>query len=64
MAGSRRAVMFSGGFDSMLIALLAQQCGAQVTAVTVQFDDFNPLTVAGAVEFADKSGDQASYHSC
>ena len=56
IAGSRRAVMFSGGFDSMLIACLAQRCGAQVTAVTVQFDDFNPLTVAGAVQFANKIG--------
>ena len=56
MAGSRRAVMFSGGFDSMLIACLAQHCGARVTAVTVQFDDFNPLTVAGAIEFANKMG--------
>jgi hypothetical protein len=54
MAGSRRAVMFSGGFDSMLIACLAQQCGAQATAVTVQFDNFNPLTVAESVHFADK----------
>ncbi len=56
MAGPRRAVMFSGGFDSMLIACLAQHCGAQVTAVTVQFDDFNPLTVAGSIQFADKAG--------
>ena len=56
IADSRRAVMFSGGFDSMLIACLAGRCGAQVMAVTVQFDDFNPLTVAGAVEFADKAG--------
>ena len=56
IAGSRRAVMFSGGFDSILVACLAQRCGAQVTAVTVQFDDFNPLTVAGAVRFADTIG--------
>jgi asparagine synthetase B (glutamine-hydrolysing) len=56
MAGQRRAVMFSGGFDSMLIACLAQGRGARVTAVTVEFDDFNPLTVAGAVEFAGKLG--------
>lgn len=52
----RRAVMFSGGFDSMLIASLAQQAKAQVAAVTIQFDDFNPLTVAGAIECADKLG--------
>lgn len=51
-AGSRRAVMFSGGFDSMLIALLTQRCGAQVTAVTVQFDDFNPVTVGEAIRLA------------
>ena len=56
MSGARRAVMFSGGFDSMFIGLLARQRGAQVTAVTVQFDDFNPLTVAGAIQFADKMG--------
>ena len=56
IAGMRRAVMFSGGFDSMLIACLAQHCGAQVTAVTVQFDDFNPSTVAGSIEFAKKVG--------
>jgi len=56
MSGSPRAVLFSGGFDSMLIAGLAGRCKAQVTAVTVQFDDFNPLTVAGAVWFADKMG--------
>jgi len=54
--GTLRAVMFSGGFDSMMIACLAAQCGAQVTAVTVQFDEFNPLTVAGAVQFAQKAG--------
>ncbi|MBF0571246.1 MAG: asparagine synthase [Candidatus Omnitrophica bacterium] len=56
VARSPRAVMFSGGFDSMLIACLAKRCGAQVTAVTVQFDDFNPLTVAGAAQFANKAG--------
>ncbi|MDE2008562.1 MAG: 7-cyano-7-deazaguanine synthase [Candidatus Omnitrophica bacterium] len=56
MAGTRRAIMFSGGFDSMLMALMARRCGAQVTAVTVQFDDFNPLTVAGAAESARQAG--------
>jgi len=56
MAGSHRAVMFSGGFDSMLIACLAKHCGAQVTAVTVQFEDFNALTVAGSIQFANKVG--------
>ena len=56
MAGSSRAVMFSGGFDSMLIACLAQRCGAKVTAVTVGFDDFNPLTVTGSIQFAHKMG--------
>lgn len=56
MAGSPRAVMFSGGFDSMLIACLVKHCGGQVTAVTVQFEDFNPLTVTGAIAFAEKMG--------
>jgi len=56
MAGDRRAVMFSGGFDSMLIACLAQRCGAQVTAVTVEFDEFNPLTVEGAIQVAKSVG--------
>jgi len=56
IAGARRAMMFSGGFDSMLIACLAKQAGARIAAVTVRFDDFNPLTVAGAVEFAGKAG--------
>jgi asparagine synthetase B (glutamine-hydrolysing) len=54
--GTHRSVMFSGGFDSMLIACLAEKCGARVTALTVQFDDFNPLTVAGAVQSARKAG--------
>jgi len=54
--GVHRAMMFSGGFDSMLIACLAQQAGARISAVTVQFDEFNPLTVAGAVQFAQKAG--------
>ncbi|MEI7999436.1 MAG: hypothetical protein WCH62_08030, partial [Candidatus Omnitrophota bacterium] len=56
MVGENRAIMFSGGFDSMLIGLLAQHCGAKVSAITVQFDDFNLLTVAGAVEFSKKAG--------
>lgn len=56
MAGSHRAVMFSGGFDSMLLALLAKKCGARVTAVTVRFDDFNPLTVAESTQFAHHMG--------
>lgn len=56
LAGRRCALMFSGGFDSMLVALLAQRCGARVTAVTVRFDDFNPLTVAEAALLARKMG--------
>jgi len=56
MAGQRRSVMFSGGFDSMLLALLAKQGGAQITAVTVQFDGFNPLTVTESVKFAHDAG--------
>lgn len=50
--------MFSGGFDSLLIALLAQRYGARVTAVTVRFDDFNPFTVAEATLLAHKMGIQ------
>ncbi|MDP2653372.1 MAG: asparagine synthase-related protein [Candidatus Omnitrophota bacterium] len=56
IAGELRAVMFTGGFDSMLLASLAQRCGAQVAAVTVRFDDFNPLTVAAASQSANKLG--------
>jgi len=52
-AGYRRAIMFSGGFDSMLMVSMAQQIGAKVAAVIVQFDDFNPRTVAEAIHFAD-----------
>jgi asparagine synthetase B (glutamine-hydrolysing) len=33
---------------------LAQRCGAKVTAVTVQFEDYNPLTVQGAVKAAQE----------
>lgn len=54
--GMRRAVMFSGGFDSLLICLMAQRCGAQIVAITVQFDDFNPMTVQGAIERAKEMG--------
>ncbi len=56
MKGSRRAVMFSGGFDSTLMVLLAQRAGAQVTTVTVAFDEFNPHTVEGAVQAAQSLG--------
>jgi asparagine synthetase B (glutamine-hydrolysing) len=56
LAGTRRALMFSGGFDSMLTALLVQGWGARVTAVTVRFDDFNPLTVAQASLLAGQLG--------
>jgi len=52
----RRAIMFSGGFDSMLIAALALRLGSKLTAVTVRFDDFNPITVQGAVESAEILG--------
>ena len=53
---SRRSVMFSGGFDSILMASLARRLGAEVTTITVEFDDFNPLTVAGAVQAANQLG--------
>ena len=56
LTDARRAVMFSGGFDCMLLALLAKSGGAEVKAVTVQFDGFNPLTVAEATHFAKKIG--------
>lgn len=56
MAGRQRAIMFSGGFDSILMACMARQQGAQVAAVTVQFDGFNPLTVAGAVKACAQLG--------
>ena len=48
--------MFSGGFDSTLMARLAQRCGARVTAVTVRFEDFNPLTVAQSALLAQRMG--------
>ncbi len=54
VAGAHRGVMFTGGFDSLLICLLAQRCGAKVTAVTVQFEDYNPLTVQGAIKAAQE----------
>ncbi len=54
--GRPRAVMFSGGFDSLLMASLARRQGAKVAAVTVQFEDFNPLTVAGASLTAREAG--------
>lgn len=54
--GCRRAIMFSGGFDSMLVAVLAKHLKAKVEGVTVKFDQFNSLTVAGAVESARKLG--------
>lgn len=53
---TRRAIMFSGGFDSLLVCLLARECGANVKAVTVAFEHFNPLTVRGAVEAAASIG--------
>lgn len=52
LTGRRCALMFSGGFDSMLMALLIQRSGARVTATTVKFDDFNPITVAEATLLA------------
>ncbi len=54
--GTRKAIMFSGGFDSMLMACLAQHCGAKIVAVTVQFEDFNPLTVQSSIQSARTLG--------
>jgi asparagine synthetase B (glutamine-hydrolysing) len=56
IARAHRAVMFSGGFDSMLMALLTKQCGANVTAMTIRFEDFNPMTVYGAAQAAQELG--------
>ncbi|MBF0512289.1 MAG: 7-cyano-7-deazaguanine synthase [Candidatus Omnitrophica bacterium] len=56
MAGAKRLIMFSGGFDSLLMAHLARQAGAKVEAVTLQFEDFNLYTVKGACESAQKTG--------
>ena len=53
IAGFDQAVMFSGGFDSMLMVRLAQHCGAKVQAFTVQFEDLNPRTVQNAIESAE-----------
>lgn len=54
LSGCWRALLFSGGFDSMLLAVLMRRYGADVTAVTVQFDHFNPVTVAEAVSLAQR----------
>lgn len=51
-----RPVMFSGGFDSMLMAWMARRLGAKVTAVTVQFEEFNIQTVMHAAEAAQALG--------
>ena len=56
LKGLPRTMMFSGGFDSTLMVLLARRYGAQVKAVTIQFDKFNPMTVGGAVSLAKKLG--------
>ena len=56
MQGFRRAIMFSGGFDSLLLTYLAQSLGAQVKALTVQFESYNPMTVAGSIETAESAG--------
>jgi len=56
LSGLSCSVMFSGGFDSMLMACLARRSQARVTAVTVAFDDLNPLTVRSAIEGAQTLG--------
>lgn len=56
LKGLPRTMMFSGGFDSTLMVLLARRYGAHVKAVTIQFDKFNPMTVGGAVALARKLG--------
>lgn len=54
LKGKRRTVMFSGGFDSILMVLLARNYGATVNALTIQFEDFNLMTVKDAVQLAQK----------
>ena len=54
--GKRCALMFTGGFDSVLLALFMRQCGAQMTAMTVQFENFNPRTISEATLTAQKMG--------
>lgn len=54
--GVRRAVMFTGGFDSLLMCMLMQRCGGSIKAVTIQFDDFNPNTVQKGIEMASQIG--------
>ncbi len=56
VAGAHRAVMFTGGFDSMLMASLVRHCGAEVTAVTIQFGDYNSKTVAGSMQMVNRMG--------
>jgi asparagine synthetase B (glutamine-hydrolysing) len=54
LPGDKRTLMFSGGFDSMLMLLLAREHGATVNGVTIQFENFNTATVASAVALAKK----------
>lgn len=56
LTGVRCVLLFSGGFDSILLAVLARRYGVRVTAVTVRFEDFNPQTVAEAVSQAQRMG--------
>ncbi len=56
LKGKKRTIMLSGGFDSMLLALLARQQGAVVSALTVQFESFNLKTVRRAVLLAKRLG--------
>lgn len=50
----RCCVMLSGGFDSMLMVLLAKRLGASVEAVTIKFEDFNLSTVRDAIVLAKR----------
>lgn len=50
--GPCRAVMFTGGFDSLLMCMLTQRYELSVKAVTIRFDDFNPNTVQKAIDLA------------
>ena len=54
--GSQCSVMFSGGFDSMLMVTMARRFCAQVTGISVQFDGYNSTTIEGAVILAQRLG--------
>ena len=46
------ALMFTGGLDSVLLAYLMRRYGIRVTAITVQFEEFNLRTVFSGIKAA------------